>query len=225
MYCSPVEHDPDWPIEMTARIGERVARLRAEREMTVQALADRCAELGVPLGRVTLTKLEGGKRQAVTPAELTVLAAALGAAPIELLYPVGYEKQVEVLPGRMVDPLDAVRWFAGELAMDATADATNLKIPPVGKESGTYLLQQHRDYIEKVEVADGQAALALASAAEPAAGEYANQTASYRLQAADDWRMFVREPLRRIRAEMRRRKMLLPDLPASVETDEDGGSE
>jgi hypothetical protein len=33
----------------------------------------------------------------------TVLAAALEAAPIELLYPIGYGDDVEILPGRFLD--------------------------------------------------------------------------------------------------------------------------
>jgi transcriptional regulator with XRE-family HTH domain len=216
-----VEHDPDWPIKMTARIGERVARLRAEREMTVQALADRCAELGVSLGRVTLTKLEGGKRQAITPAELVVLAAALDAAPIELLYPIGYEEHVEVLPGRMVDPLAAVRWFAGELNMDAAADRTVLRGPPVGKESAPYLLQQHRDSVDDVVKAEGEAALALAAASAPEADKHAGSDAAYRVDLASRMRNIAGRSLRPIRAEMRRRKMILPELPPYLEAEQE----
>src|ERR1035438_6536333 len=114
---------------MTAGIGERVARFRKRaadangKQMTVQALADRCAELGLPLGRLTITKLERGNRQAVTPAEVMVLALALEVPPVELIFPVGQSEDVEILPGRKVPPLDGLRWFSGELALDVTEAA------------------------------------------------------------------------------------------------------
>src|SRR5450756_825662 len=125
-----VGQDMDWSVRMTARIGERVARVRLRQEMTVQALADRCAELGLPVGRVTLTKLERGIRQAVTPAEVMVLAAALGVPPIELLMPVGIGEQVEILPGQVIDSLAAVRWFRGDLNLVVTGGVvTELRRP------------------------------------------------------------------------------------------------
>ena len=91
--------------------------------MTVRTVADRCAELGLPLGRVTITKLEGGKRQAITPAELAVLAAALGAAPADLLYPIGHEDEIEVLPDLFMDSEHALQWFNGELKLEIEAGA------------------------------------------------------------------------------------------------------
>jgi hypothetical protein len=42
------------------------------------------------------------------------------------------------------------------------------------------------------------------------------------MMAVEEWRAFIREPLRRTRAEMRERGMLLPDLPADIDLGKDG---
>jgi transcriptional regulator with XRE-family HTH domain len=207
---------------MTARIGERVARLRAERKMTVQALADRCAELGVPLGRVTLTKLEGGKRQAITPAELTVLAAALGAAPIELLYPIGYGDDVEILPGRFLDPLAAVQWFCGELNLELTSvGALTQPASTASEQSGVYLLQMHRDFVDKFQDAEAAAAAAFARAAGSGADERDRERAAYHHAATEEMRGLAQMALRPVRSEMRRRGMMLPVLTPSLKLDDE----
>ena len=39
----------------------------------------------------------------------------------------------------------------------------------------------------------------------------------------EEWREFIREPLRQTRTEMRERGMQLPDLPADLELGEDDG--
>lgn len=82
--------------------------------MTAQALADRCAELGLPLDRAVIAKLEKGLRQSLTVAELLVLAKALGVPPIQLVFAVGHDDVTEVLPGQAVDTWEAAKWFTGE---------------------------------------------------------------------------------------------------------------
>jgi len=123
-----MKNDPGWAISATADIGKRVAAFRERRGMTVQALADRCAGLGLPLGRVALTKLETGKRQGVTPAELMVFAAVFEVAPIELIFPIGYAGRVELFPGAELRPLDAVNWFCGGVALDVSLDGARVRI-------------------------------------------------------------------------------------------------
>ena len=220
-----MEHD--WSVRMTADIGERIAWFRERatdtggKKMSVQALADRCAELGLPLGRVTITKLERGVRQAVTPAEVMVLAAALGVAPIELLYPVGLEEQVEMLPGRMMDPLGVVRWFCGELKLDTTEAVTTLRTPSSGEQSSVGLLEYHRQLTSRLQAEESEAARAAADGSAEGAGEHARAEAKYKITAAERWREFIREPLRRTRAEMRRRGMLLPPVPPGLRVDDD----
>lgn len=108
-----------WPIQLTRQIGAEVRGHRTRREMTVQALADRCSDLGLPLSRVTLTKMERGLREHIAVPELLILGAALDVAPLELLFPSathlpdGLQHQREVLPGRFTPQPEAARWFTG----------------------------------------------------------------------------------------------------------------
>jgi hypothetical protein len=41
------------------------------------------------------------------------------------------------------------------------------------------------------------------------------------MMALEEWRDFIREPLRRTREEMRERGMQLPDVPADIDLGED----
>ena len=87
--------------------------------MTAVDLAERTKELGYPVTRVAITKIENNTRSGkLDIAELLVIAAALGVPPILLLYPVYPYGAVEVLPlpagdGR-ASQFAALRWFAGE---------------------------------------------------------------------------------------------------------------
>ncbi len=81
--------------------------------MTAQALADRCTDLGHPLDRSVVAKLEKGHRQTVTVAEVIALARALRVPPILLIYPVGDVAEFEALPAQIADTWDAAKWFTG----------------------------------------------------------------------------------------------------------------
>ena len=62
-------------------------------------------------------------------------------------------------------------------------------------------------------------------AADAAGRDHAAKAAEVqdRMQRVAEWHEFIREPLRRTREEIRRRGMLLPDLPADIELGEDDG--
>lgn len=89
--------------------------------MSAQQLSDACAELGGDLPRTVISNIENGRRGNVSVADTALLAAALGVPPAALVYPVGYEDEVEYLPGRTVSPLQAVDWWHGEPAPDGGA--------------------------------------------------------------------------------------------------------
>jgi transcriptional regulator with XRE-family HTH domain len=95
-------------------IAGEVRRYRQERHMSGQQLADRCAELGMPIARAVLANLESGRRDSVSMAEILVLARALRVPPVLLVFPLGREETMEVLPDQWVTPWDALRWFSGE---------------------------------------------------------------------------------------------------------------
>lgn len=115
-----MEQKPDWNVRNAKQIGRQLENLRKAtkgktgRPLTVQALADRCSEIGHPMDRSVIAKLEKGLRQTVTVAELVVLARALRVPPALLLYPIGESEEVEFLPGQTARPWAAYSWFIGE---------------------------------------------------------------------------------------------------------------
>jgi transcriptional regulator with XRE-family HTH domain len=130
----------EWAAQSAKTIGWCVANYRADLEISAQQLADRCAELGMPsLSRTVITKLENGRREVVSTAELQVLAMALAVPAILLLFPLGRADTVEVLPGRHVDPYAAMEWFTGDSRDPADPNAP----PQGGTDSPIILWNEH----------------------------------------------------------------------------------
>jgi transcriptional regulator with XRE-family HTH domain len=112
-----------WSVREAAAIGRRVARRRGELRLSTQQLADRCEQLGMAgLTRQVLARLEHGRRESVSTAELAVIAAALETAPVLLQYPVGVAESAEYLPGKLAPPYDAARWWGGEAGLSKDGD-------------------------------------------------------------------------------------------------------
>ncbi|MFE9432192.1 helix-turn-helix domain-containing protein [Streptomyces sp. NPDC006640] len=104
---------PDWSTRLALAVAQEVRRHRQEQGLSAQQLADRCAQIGMPIQRSVLANLESGRRTTVTVAEVLVLAHALNVPPGVLMFPVGHEQESEVLPGSWVEPGSAVEWLAG----------------------------------------------------------------------------------------------------------------
>lgn len=107
-YCASMTQTPS---QVVAR---QVKRLRGERGLSAQRLAERCADLGMPeLNRSVLANLENGRRPFVTLDELYVLALALNAPPVALLFHFP-TAEVQVAPGTRPELEQLVRdWFDG----------------------------------------------------------------------------------------------------------------
>ncbi|MEV7011973.1 helix-turn-helix transcriptional regulator [Streptosporangium sp. NPDC051022] len=117
-----MEQLADWSTRTARDVGERIRRARNQQKMSAQALADRCGQLGLPLDRSVIAKLEKGLRQGVSLAEVLVIASALEVPPLALMLPVGANVEVEVLPGRTVPTWDAVEWIEGRRPLPAADD-------------------------------------------------------------------------------------------------------
>jgi hypothetical protein len=91
--------------------------------MTAVQLAERTKELGYPVSRVAVTKIENNTRAGkLDVAELLVLAHALDLPPGLLLFP-GYPQGVlNVLPGRSVDNEAAMGWLSGRSSWQVAKD-------------------------------------------------------------------------------------------------------
>jgi hypothetical protein len=170
---------------------------------------------------------QAGRRETVSIAEVLVLAAALDVAPIDLICPVGFDKQTEMLPGRTMDPLSAMRWFTGEWKLDLHDDGVwTMRTPGSGERSSANLLKYHDQLISKLDSEEAKARdklKAVADAVGEEADERARGAARDLMIAIEEWREFIRESLRHTRAEMRERGMQLPDLPADIDLGEDDG--
>lgn len=80
--------------------------------MTAQQLAEQCRELGAPIHRSTITKIENGRTR-FDLGELLVLAAALFIPPVALVFPGPYNDEIDVLPELKATQFDAAQWFSG----------------------------------------------------------------------------------------------------------------
>ena len=113
----------DWATRLTFNVGKRIADYRNSRGISAQQLADRCAALGMPsINRQVITKLENRHREAVSLAELLVLARALDTSPVLLALPLGKEQSTEILPGRDLGTWDAALWLAGHVELSDAPD-------------------------------------------------------------------------------------------------------
>jgi transcriptional regulator with XRE-family HTH domain len=130
---------------MTRTVAEEIRRYRLARRLSAQQLADRCAELGMPIRRSVLANLENGRRDAITIAELLVLAHALDVSPILLVFPVGRRDEVEALPGRSLPTWDAALWLSGTARLQETA--TGLDVEWAGPDDVIPLYERHEQLV------------------------------------------------------------------------------
>ena len=95
--------------------------------MTAQQLAERTRELGYPITRVAISKIEGNLRAGkLDVAELLVLAVALDIPPALLLFPAFPDGTLELLPGYDARVPKALDWLSGNapLPVQIHADGT-----------------------------------------------------------------------------------------------------
>lgn len=113
--------------------------------MSAQRLSDACSEFGHAVPRAVLTNLENGRRPTISLAELLVIARALEVPPVLLLSPLGQADRVEILPGVLVNPWYALKWFAGEEDAADLPQRTASHGSPRGKD-GTWIVRMFRDH-------------------------------------------------------------------------------
>lgn len=211
-----MEQDKDFNARIAARIGEQVAKARedipAGRKMTAQALADRCAELGHPLDRSVIAKLEKGIRQTVTVADLLVLARALDVPPVSLLFPLG-EPETELLPGEQRAVWPALLWFAAEAPYPAavSGDAEPQRWDP---PEAIALFRQHDGLVQQCLQAASRAA-DYRTQATLAAGEERVQFEAV-ADADAQLALSLRDTIRAVRRSLRSLKHEPPPLPKAL---------
>lgn len=104
----------NWEQSIAGRVGRAVEKRRKALGLTAAALANRTEELGYPIHRVAISKIEGNKRAGkLDVAELLALAQALEIPPTLLLFPGYPDDDVQGLPGRETKSVAAAWWVAG----------------------------------------------------------------------------------------------------------------
>lgn len=86
-------------------------------------LAERTRQIGYPVSRVAISKIEGNFRAGkLDVGELLALAVALEIPPARLLFPDFPEGTVELLPGQgqIADTVGTVKWLAGNAPLPWT---------------------------------------------------------------------------------------------------------
>lgn len=110
----------------TETVVANIKRFRRARGLTAQQLSAELAALGVNLGRVGLTKLEGGKRSGISVDELYAFAIALRVQPIHLLVPEDDEASFAVTP-TITEPAGRVaRWICGQELIPEPTDVAEV---------------------------------------------------------------------------------------------------
>jgi transcriptional regulator with XRE-family HTH domain len=91
---------------------EELRRVRMRKGWNQQQLADRLHELGAPIDRATISKIETGDRR-VTLDETFWFAYALGVSPAALVLPRPARSMVAVTPTTSVTALETLYWLRG----------------------------------------------------------------------------------------------------------------
>ncbi|WP_405931581.1 helix-turn-helix domain-containing protein [Streptomyces sp. NBC_00827] len=197
-----------WSPSFTARVAERMRQARKAAGLTVAEAAEACAAQGLPVPKTTITNLETGRRSSIDLAEFLVLAEVYEVPPVSLLFPLGTDASVAVLPNREVPTWDAVAWFTGETRLDQ----------PAPEGSARDVLDTFRAHSDAVATALASTQLAKerrrkASITLDSGRRQAllDTAASYEQLAFDDCR-----ELREFRHAMRERGLVPPALPAEL---------
>lgn len=104
----------EWASERAALFGEAVGFWRNKMDLTMVELSNRTKEIGYPITRATIAKIESNQRNAkVDLAEVVTLATALEVAPTDLIF-FGYpSNKFRVVPRSIMSSQWAAEWFVG----------------------------------------------------------------------------------------------------------------
>lgn len=96
-------------------ISRKLKTYRGLRDWSQRELAERLDDLGLPLNRVTLAKIEAGGTRAgnTSVEEVLAIAAALSVPPLSLILPLEGERDIAITPSSPVNPFYALNWMLG----------------------------------------------------------------------------------------------------------------
>lgn len=182
--------------------------------MSGQQLADATAALGHSVPRSVIANLESGRRETLSVPELLVLAEALNVPPLLLVFPLGRQSAMEVLPGVDADPWAAARWFAGENVLPGAPFAADERWEQAA--AVVALFRDHHAAMRKRSQANWQANLAFRQMENATDDTERARIESQRREAEDRVRQ-AEGALSGIRSDMRKQGLTPPELPAELE--------
>lgn len=181
-----------WERELARSVGQRVAKFRKERSLTVQQLSDQLrTRLGITLKRTALSNLESGQRQTVGLAETLGLAYVLGVPPLRLIVPLDQE-EVEIVPGARMHPWLAAQWITGDG-------------PPPFAEFTLDMVKEHLAQVHFLGMYRQHDALV---------GQWAR---ALQMAESAERQQEIEKMLARVRWDMREREAVPPPLPRGLE--------
>jgi transcriptional regulator with XRE-family HTH domain len=218
-----------WPGSLIEVIAAEIRRVRQARKLSIQQLSDRLAAVGVAIARPVLSNLETGRRPTISVGELFAIASVLEVPPLSLLFPPGRTDRIEVMPGVLAEPGEALTWFEGRLFDDDPLHALGEQSTQTYLEAGDDVerLRRHQLLVQRWATNVRQATLLgkLQQAREsaeraglddiPGAAESVDMIKQFRATHDAGAESDV-ELLRSHRKEMTERGLPLPELPAEL---------
>lgn len=195
----------EWMGGIAALLGSQVRRYRKDRGVTAQQLSAACAALGADVPASVINNLETGRRASLGVAELLVVSEALGVAPVSLLFPLGLQETVEILPGRETPVWEAVAWFTDETPI--------AKAAPEG--SPRSIIDAFRVHADAVSTARTSQRLLGEHQRKAATTLQPGRRADHMRSAEQYGEMLLQDAqaLRALRADLRQRGLVPPELP------------
>jgi transcriptional regulator with XRE-family HTH domain len=123
----------DFELARAAWFGNAVSWRRKALNLTASELSRRTDELGYPISRGAIAKIESNLRSGkIDVAEVLVLGAALDIPPVLLLFPqFSTDGSAVVLPGLHANEDEAVLWISGQVPLP---QGDNVAEMPVDRE-------------------------------------------------------------------------------------------
>lgn len=136
----------------------RVVESRRGRAWTMQQLTKRLAEVGFPVDRMTVTRIEQGSRR-IEVGEALAVAAALDVAPAYLLTPLGSDEPMSVA-GTQFTSGQVQAWIVGDAPLNAAWADPDHYMWGAGPMGRNFVASMLRGQVKQAERASSSAELA-----------------------------------------------------------------
>lgn len=103
-----MNHSDPWGERLTVQICDNIRSIRKSRGISAQGLSDLCTEIGHPIERRVISKMENHERSGISIVEVLALSRALDVPLVELLSSGDVVQLAPSVELRMSDAADAI---------------------------------------------------------------------------------------------------------------------